>query len=108
MAGAYLDREHDEEAVVWGVWVEPAARGSGTGRLLLEAVIAWAERRGLAQLTLWVTESSEPAIRLYRSLGFEERGLRKPHPHLAGVRELAMALPLDPCGHEPASAHSRA
>ncbi len=108
MAGAYLDREHDEEAVVWGVWVEPAARGCGAGRLLLEAVIAWAGRRGLALLTLWVTETSEPAIRLYRSLGFEERGRRKPHAHVPGVWEVAMALPLDPCGHESASARSRA
>ncbi len=108
MAGAYLDREHDDEAVVWGVWGDPAACGGGAGRLLLEAVIAWPERRGFALLTLRVTETSEPAIRLYRSLGFAELGCRKPHAHLPGIWEVAMALPLDPCGHEPPSTHCRA
>lgn len=94
MAGGYLHRERDDEAVVWGVWVDPSARGTGVARELVEAVISWAGRRDRALVTLCVTETSDPAISLYRALGFEERGPRRPHRHLECASEISMACSL--------------
>ena len=50
-------------------------RGEGIGRQLLVALIAASEAQGHAALSLSVGESN-PARRLYRSVGFEEVGLR--------------------------------
>ena len=91
MAGGYLHREHDDEAGVWGVWVDPSTRGRGMGRELVEAVIVWATSKGRTRLTLCVTEKSLSARSLYRELGFEEVGCPSPSRHLEGVSELSMA-----------------
>lgn len=94
MAGGYLDREHEDEARVWGVWVDPSIRGSGAGRALVEAVIAWGKSRGRARTTLCVTEASLSARSLYRALGFVQEGCPSPSRHLEGVAELSMARSL--------------
>ncbi len=53
------------------LWVEPAAQGSGLGRLLAETAIQWARDRGAAMLLLdTVPEAMPKAAALYRSLGF--------------------------------------
>jgi RimJ/RimL family protein N-acetyltransferase len=63
------------KALVIGMYVTPAARGSGAGRALLMAAIEHARiRGGLLSLTLTVTEGNAPAITLYRSVGFREYG----------------------------------
>jgi ribosomal protein S18 acetylase RimI-like enzyme len=90
MAGGFLDREDPAEAVVWGVWVDPASRGSGVGRELVSAVIDWAAARGCERVTLCVTDTSDAAITLYRELGFSEHGPRRPHRHLPSRTETSM------------------
>ena len=94
MAGGRLHRERDDEAVVWGVWVDPAARGSGLGRELVGAVIGWAKHRGRKRVGLCVTETSVSAIALYRALGFEEVGERRPYKHQECSTEISMARPV--------------
>lgn len=59
------------KASLYAVYVAPSARGTGLGRQLLEAVIAYA--RGAAQLRqlyLGVTVGNAAALALYESLGF--------------------------------------
>ncbi len=64
------------KALMIGMYVEPAARGTGAARQLVDALIAQARRRGgLRLLTLTVTEGNEPAIRLYRRAGFVAFGV---------------------------------
>lgn len=59
-----------------GMYVQPAARGTGAGRALVEAAIVHAQsREGVSVLQLTVTEGNEPAIRLYRAAGFEAFGV---------------------------------
>lgn len=64
------------KALVIGMYVEPAARGTGAAWQLVDALIAQARQRGgLRLLTLTVTEGNEPAIRLYRRAGFVAFGV---------------------------------
>jgi len=58
--------------------VAEAARGRGTGRALLEALLAEAGRRGADEVFLEVRAGNETAQRLYASLGFERIAVR-PH-----------------------------
>jgi len=55
--------------------VDPAFRGRGIGRALLEALVARARALpDLASLHLWVTAGQDAARRLYSSCGFEVYG----------------------------------
>lgn len=60
-----------------GMGVLKAHRGQGIGERLLEATIDGARRFGLQKIELSVYSSNEPAIALYRKLGFVEEGLKK-------------------------------
>ena len=61
------------KAVLWGMYVRPGARRSGTGRLLVDAVAAHAAQR-VEQLQLVVISENVAAIRLYTAAGFVEYG----------------------------------
>ena len=64
------------KALVIGMYVAPAARGTGAGRALLAAVVEGAKaKEGVLLLTLSVTEGNEPAINLYRTAGFRAFGV---------------------------------
>jgi ribosomal protein S18 acetylase RimI-like enzyme len=62
------------KASVWGMYVEPDARGQGVGKALIEAVIGSA-RDVVEQLTLTVVQGNDAAISLYRKSGFEVYGV---------------------------------
>jgi GNAT superfamily N-acetyltransferase len=53
------------------LFVEDQGRGSGLGRALVEAAIARARKRGCARVELDANEANEPAMALYRSVGFD-------------------------------------
>ena len=73
------------KALVIGMYVSPAARGQGAARALLQAAIEQAQARGgIERLTLTVTEGNEPALHLYRSLGFERFGVEPMAIHTPG------------------------
>ncbi|SEM21604.1 GNAT family N-acetyltransferase [Bradyrhizobium sp. OK095] len=61
------------KAVLWGMYVRPQARKSGTGRLLVDAVAAHAAQR-VEQLHLVVVSDNQAALRLYTAAGFVEYG----------------------------------
>lgn len=62
-------------ALIIGMYVRPAARRFGAGALLMKAAIAAAGAKpGVRLLRLTVTEGNEPALRLYRSVGFSAWG----------------------------------
>ncbi len=84
MAGGFVPdaeagAERGRAAVLWGMWVDSAARGGGTGRALVEAVVAWAEAIGAAELRLSVSEveAAAAAAALYRRAGFVDTGGRE-------------------------------
>jgi ribosomal protein S18 acetylase RimI-like enzyme len=61
----------------------------------VERVIEWAESRHGSRLALWVTSTSEPALGLYRGLGFREVGETRPHPQFSSIVETALSLDLN-------------
>jgi putative acetyltransferase len=61
-----------------GMWILPDWRGRGGGRMLAEAGLG-ARPADAHKIELEVFTDNEPAIALYRSLGFEEEGMRRDH-----------------------------
>lgn len=61
-----------DESELTNIAVAPAARGRGFGALLLDSVLATAERAGVVATHLEVRESNIAAQALYRSRGFVE------------------------------------
>lgn len=59
-----------EQAFVAYTAVEPAARGRGAGRALIDAVDGCAREHGLRYVSLMVTEDNVPARALYDHAGF--------------------------------------
>ena len=64
---------------VISMWVDPAARGRGVGRELLDAVVAWArEQEPTRPIRLSVTDGNDGARRLYEGYGFVDTGVSEP------------------------------
>jgi len=65
------------EAWVQNIAVRRDAQRRGTGRALLEALLAEARRRGARAVLLEVAVDNVPAQRLYAAYGFEPVGVRR-------------------------------
>ena len=66
-----------DEASITNVAVSPEFRKRGYGELLVKAAKEAAKAAGAVAILLEVRQSNEPAISLYKKLGFEELGIRK-------------------------------
>ena len=88
-------REHDRHLATLGITVAQSHRGRGVGRQLLDEAIsrarAWPR---VCRLELQCAAWNEPAIRLYRSVGFEVEAVRRKGINLRGTPEddLSMSL----------------
>ena len=78
IAGFFVHRGAKEghKGVLWGMYVRAAARKTGLGRRLAQAIIDHARDR-VEILELRVVAGNEPARRLYARLGFVEYGIEK-------------------------------
>jgi ribosomal protein S18 acetylase RimI-like enzyme len=83
-------------AFVWGTYVEPAFRGQGVGRALLDELLTRVKQwDGVARLTLSVVERAGPARRLYRAAGFECFGREPDGMRQDGARDVVEHLTLE-------------
>lgn len=57
--------------LLFSMWVDPAFRRLGVGRLLIEGLEDWARSWGGDETILWVLGANRAAIDFYRDLGFE-------------------------------------
>ena len=66
-----------DEGEIARIAVDNCFRRQGVGRKLLEQVERTCKEKGIIRLMLDVRESNESARAFYKSLGFEEDGVRK-------------------------------
>lgn len=59
-----------DDAWIEDVFVDDEMRGNGYGRILMEAAIQSATRRGCGRIQLDVNQDNKAALKLYESLGF--------------------------------------
>jgi L-amino acid N-acyltransferase YncA len=59
------------------VYVAEKARGSGVGRLLMNELIAQAERDGLWTIEAWMFPENEASVGLHKRCGFRVVGVRE-------------------------------
>jgi GNAT superfamily N-acetyltransferase len=80
---------------LWGVYLKPAARGTGLSDLLIKGVIQEA-RKTCEELLLGVGLTNLPAVKRYRALGFEPYAVEQKILKIGDVYydELLMRLPL--------------
>jgi ribosomal protein S18 acetylase RimI-like enzyme len=101
LAWGRLDERQPDIAHLFQVWVAPEFRGRGVGRLLVDAVIAWARTVGARALRLGVTCGDTAAVRLYRRAGFVDDGAPQPLRPGSDVKSQPMLLALEPGLHPP-------
>jgi ribosomal protein S18 acetylase RimI-like enzyme len=74
-------RQTRHKCEIWSVYVEPAARGRGLARRLVEACIAEARRLGFEAVLLTASAHLTHVVALYEQMGFQiygtERGMVK-------------------------------
>lgn len=92
--GAYVSEEVESAVELFGMWVSPAARGTGVSAELVREVMAWANERGRAEVRLWVGDGNDRARRLYVRVGFTPVDEFYPHPRDRGARYRLMTLDL--------------
>jgi DNA-binding MarR family transcriptional regulator/N-acetylglutamate synthase-like GNAT family acetyltransferase len=68
----FLARDDPETARLRLLLVEPAARGEGLGRRLVEAALAFARRAGYREVVLWTHRELHAARRIYADVGFRK------------------------------------
>jgi RimJ/RimL family protein N-acetyltransferase len=64
-------RRPPDDCLLFSMWVAPAARRTGAGRALVQAVEDWGRSWGATRVVLWVVAGNEPAMRFYDKIGFK-------------------------------------
>ncbi|MEP7360612.1 MAG: GNAT family N-acetyltransferase [Chloroflexota bacterium] len=70
------------------MWVSPAARRTGTGKLLTHAILDWAAEVKARRVTLWVADDNPEAVALYAATGFVPTGKHQ-QMHSAPERQMS-------------------
>jgi ribosomal protein S18 acetylase RimI-like enzyme len=87
---------HEHVLDLTGIAVAPAGQPPGGGRVLVEASVVEARRRGARKLSLRVLAPNRPALALYEECGFSVEGTLRAEFRLDGryVDDLLMARAL--------------
>jgi ribosomal protein S18 acetylase RimI-like enzyme len=94
IAGSLLDENDPTRAQLVSMWTAPTRRQHGVGRLLVNAVLNWAQGRNVRTLLLMVVSNNESAIRFYEGLGFTHTGRTDPYPNDPSILEYEMSRPI--------------
>jgi len=80
VTGMYVvNLTYDNTAWIGWTTVRESSRGQGLGRHLIEHVLSQAKQHGVDCLAVYTSPQHSQAIRLYRSLGFQEEQGREQH-----------------------------
>jgi phosphinothricin acetyltransferase len=83
-AGSYRARPCYDPIAEHSVYVDRAQRGTGAGRLALQALCDEAERLGFLKLVSRIFPENEASLALHRKVGFQEVGVYRRHGKLDG------------------------
>lgn len=81
-AGQFPSSHH--KMVMWGVFTSPRHRRHGLGRQVVDAALQHAFDNGVHRVNLQVYVPNEPAMVLYKSIGFVEYGVESEAVRLDG------------------------
>jgi ribosomal protein S18 acetylase RimI-like enzyme len=81
-------------AEIFGMWVDPNARGTGVAWRLVDAAAAEAREQERTHLMLWVVVDNGRAVAFYSSYGFRPSDSRRPVRTDETLTEMAMVLPV--------------
>ncbi|MCC3244286.1 GNAT family N-acetyltransferase [Methylocystis sp. WRRC1] len=96
LGGFILSRLLPPDAEILTFAVDPARRGVGLGRMLLDKHLENLERGGARLVFLEVADDNEAALKLYSRAGFKEIGRRENYYQRAnGERRAAINLRLE-------------
>jgi putative acetyltransferase len=70
---------HDDSGELKSLYVHPSLRRQGWGRRLTELAIDYARSRRRPRMILWSDTRFTRAHHLYRSMGFQQTGIRELH-----------------------------
>lgn len=65
----------DRYAYIFLLYVSPPHRGQGIAKALLNYAETWARSRGDRQIGLMVFQANQPALNLYKNLGYQTQSL---------------------------------
>ena len=89
------DGKNGRVAELYALYVRPAWWSTGTGRALMERVLARTSRAGYLSITLWVLRDNRRARRFYERAGFAPDGATNVLNGLGSVIELRYRRVLD-------------
>jgi ribosomal-protein-alanine N-acetyltransferase len=93
LVGYFVAMQVIDEVHLLNITVAPPFRRQGWARCLMQALSVWSHAKGASWLWLEVRESNAPALNLYKSLGFQQVGLRKDYyPAGRTTRESAVVM----------------
>lgn len=96
LVGFAISRVLAPEAELLTIAVGRSSQGAGVGRMLLSAHLARVSAHGAGHVFLEVDEGNASALRLYRSFGFQQVGLRPGYyPRKDGSKATALVLRVD-------------
>jgi ribosomal protein S18 acetylase RimI-like enzyme len=90
-------QDDERIAELFGLWVTPAARGTGVATQLVQAGADVAREQGRSHLSYWVGSDNGRAVAFASGFGFRPTDSRRPmrvKGEDGGDEEIAMVLPL--------------
>ena len=94
-------------AELYALYVHPARWSTGTGRALMDQVLAKVSSTGYQSITLWVLEDNARARRFYERAGFAPDDARHVLDDLGGVTEIRYRRVLASSTQAAQHAHAR-
>ena len=88
-------RPYSHHVAEVGLMVAAGQRRRGIGSALMDEAFKWARASGITKVELEVFPHNEPAIALYRKLGFEEEGRRRGRYRIGGHQVDAVLMSID-------------
>lgn len=90
--------DRPEAGQIFGLWVDPALRGTGVATALVRAGVDAAARAGKEHVLYWVGTDNGRAVAFASGFGFRPTSERRPMrvaSEADGEEEIAMDLPVD-------------